>query len=868
MNNLRDNQKKAVEQFEEHYYNNSNTRGILSMCCGSGKTRTFYEIMKKCISFNENFFIYATSRILLVQGIVQEIIEWIYKEKLNIDILIKVSEFNILTIKSEIIKKNNKDTTFNKFDFENYFDLIKKNNIKVIGNNEKDIEDVLKSRYILENKKILIITTYDSINKIIKGISDYNKNKNNDSKEIIPNLLTCDESHNLVSSDNNIITAKLILEENEYNLFYPEKYLFMTATPLKIIKRNNTDNFVNNDIVYSMHNEILYGKVFYEYTFYEGIQNKYILDFDVIYLSDFDTNDNDIYIKKAFEDLRFIDDKNEQQYIYFNIISQYLLKTIKLYNLKHTLVYLSNQAKAEILYKILQKDINDKKLKNEVGFIISDQKLKDKKINQKIFETYNGTSKILLTVDIFNEGIDIPICDSILFAEERNSETVIVQNIGRSLRIYNNENENNNFIKKKAYIILPTKIYTCENIEENAFSSKFKKIRDVCDILREPPEINNPRYFIRKTKGDNKTFKNDNDDENINEKSGLVDNIIKQENDLIEQENINNDIKQKLDELSKTIFNSYEIISSCEKVSNIKLEKLKQIVQNAKINNLYNLTIFLQEKCIIIDKPHLYYKHDWLCYGDFLFNKIYTYKEAINTIQLLNLNNINSPKEWLNYYNNLIDLAFKNECDIDLFNKIIYIPYDPKTYYLVEWGKIDDENFESIGWNKFLGKSLDNITGLEIITKTASSSINALNNLKNLINQDKYKVKKLIKNEWQTFNEIKTDIYNLKNYIDTYFSINSKIEVRFRLTNSYALHSQILNVKIPELSEYVIPITINFSYKILYDENIYDIKNLKLNKINKNKEEFIYNKEIQNIINNIKNELTQYINEHKQDIIL
>jgi type I site-specific restriction endonuclease len=130
--------------------------------------------------------------------------------------------------------------------------------------------------------------------------------------------------------------------------------------------------------------------------------------------------------KKAVENLRFIDNKNEQQYIYFNIISQYLLKTIKLYNLRHTLVYLLNQAKAEILYKILQKAINDKKLKNEVEFILSDQKL---------FETYNGTSKILLTDDIFNEGIDIPICDSILFAEEINSKTAIVQNIGRSLRI-------------------------------------------------------------------------------------------------------------------------------------------------------------------------------------------------------------------------------------------------------------------------------------------------------------------------------------------------------------------------------------------------------------------------------------------------
>ena len=90
MNNLRNNQKNAIDKFKEYYYKQSNNRGILSMCCGSGKTRTFYELLKTCINeYNEKFFIYTTSRILLVQGIVQELIEWIYFEKLQIDLLNK-----------------------------------------------------------------------------------------------------------------------------------------------------------------------------------------------------------------------------------------------------------------------------------------------------------------------------------------------------------------------------------------------------------------------------------------------------------------------------------------------------------------------------------------------------------------------------------------------------------------------------------------------------------------------------------------------------------------------------------------------------------------------------------------------------------
>ena len=329
MNNLRDNQINALNNFEKYYYDENNTRGILSMCCGSGKTRTFYEIMKNCINnHDENFFIYATSRILLVKGIVQEIIEWMYKENFNIDILIKVSDFKIADIKIDIIKKNNTNNTFDKNKFNEYFKTLQQNNIKLLEND--DIIDALKARYILENKKILIITTYDSIVKIIDAISNYNNNENTN-KKINPNLLTCDEAHNLVSSDNDLKIAKKLLEYNEDINFYPDKKLFMTATPLKIIKRNKTSNFITTDIVYSMTNEKLYGDVFYEYTFYEGIRDNYILDFSVVYLNELNIYDDNNNLKKELNDLKYMDDKNKQQDFYFEFVAQYLLKTISIY---------------------------------------------------------------------------------------------------------------------------------------------------------------------------------------------------------------------------------------------------------------------------------------------------------------------------------------------------------------------------------------------------------------------------------------------------------------------------------------------------------------------------------------------------------
>ena len=55
---LRSHQLEALKQFEDYYYNDGNVRGILSMCCASGKTFTIYNIIKQCITnHNEKLFI-------------------------------------------------------------------------------------------------------------------------------------------------------------------------------------------------------------------------------------------------------------------------------------------------------------------------------------------------------------------------------------------------------------------------------------------------------------------------------------------------------------------------------------------------------------------------------------------------------------------------------------------------------------------------------------------------------------------------------------------------------------------------------------------------------------------------------------------
>ena len=98
MRAYREHQINAINAFDKSFYQGISTRGILSMCCGSGKSQTFYGIMDRCITkYNEKLFIYTTSRRSLVHSIAKDIIYWSYLNNLNIDILIKASIPNVIS---------------------------------------------------------------------------------------------------------------------------------------------------------------------------------------------------------------------------------------------------------------------------------------------------------------------------------------------------------------------------------------------------------------------------------------------------------------------------------------------------------------------------------------------------------------------------------------------------------------------------------------------------------------------------------------------------------------------------------------------------------------------------------------------------
>jgi predicted helicase len=94
--------------------------------------------------------------------------------------------------------------------------------------------------------------------------------------------------------------------------------------------------------------------------------------------------------------------------------------------------------------------------------------IKRKKI---IIQFERSKLSIICSAKVLNEGVNIPVTDSVCFVDERNSTIDIQQCCGRAIRLYEG--------KKMAYIIIPTFIESFDDTElsENSFGNTIRILK-------------------------------------------------------------------------------------------------------------------------------------------------------------------------------------------------------------------------------------------------------------------------------------------------------------------------------------------------------------------------------------------------------
>lgn len=240
--------------------------------------------------------------------------------------------------------------------------------------------------------------------------------------------------------------------QNLINYFKPQFLLGITATP---------DRLDGKDIY-----AICDGNVAYKINFIEAIQRNWLCPFHYYGVYD-DIDYSQIrWLGNRYDDTELVKFQLKEE------VAEKIFNAWQKFKGSQSLAFCSSIQQAEYLLEFF-------KTKNiKCAAIHSRSIIKRSEAIQLIT---NNSIEIIFTVDLFNEGVDIPSIDTLLFVRPTESLTVFTQQIGRGLRLHNN----------KEYCVIIDLIgnYKNANLKFSIFSSEGNlENKDKNQIIPKVPE--------------------------------------------------------------------------------------------------------------------------------------------------------------------------------------------------------------------------------------------------------------------------------------------------------------------------------------------------------------------------------------------
>jgi len=385
-------------------------RGIIESACGTGKTLTTYWVYQQ---LRCSLTIIAVPSLFLLSQFYGD-----WNKQMNLE----KKKANYILVGSQ--------ADYDKDEYEN--------NGLLITTNPKELINEIKP--IIGNP-LIIITTYQSSDKLITALKQL---------KVEPDLCIFDEAHKTVGQTDT--QFNLLLDDKNIKI---KKRLFVTATP-KIYNGN-----IEDDNMMSMDDEKWYGKKIHTYNTSDAIRNGYLSDYQIVTMYTDNT-----YIQNMIKQNKYLwyDDKI--------IDSQYMSTAIMLLNqfqkkdCTHLVTYHNSIAGSKRFKDLLEKLNADYKLDIVILNIDGNHSMKQR---TRIFKEFtNSKLAILVSAKVLNEGVNIPIIDSVCFVDPRSSTIDIIQCVGRALRLYSN--------KKMAKIYVPIILENIENIDEDKIFNNLVRI--------------------------------------------------------------------------------------------------------------------------------------------------------------------------------------------------------------------------------------------------------------------------------------------------------------------------------------------------------------------------------------------------------
>lgn len=186
--------------------------------------------------------------------------------------------------------------------------------------------------------------------------------------------------------------------------FHPQFLLGMTATP------ERTDNF---NIF-----ELFDYNIAYEIRLQEAMEEDLLCPFHYFGVTDYEKNG------------QIIEETTDLQYLTYDERVKFLIQRIDYYGCSHNLpkglVFCSRKDEAKILAEKFTS------LGRPSAYLSGDHPLEERESQVQRLE--NGEIEYIFTVDIFNEGIDIPKINQVVMLRNTESNIIFIQQLGRGLR--------------------------------------------------------------------------------------------------------------------------------------------------------------------------------------------------------------------------------------------------------------------------------------------------------------------------------------------------------------------------------------------------------------------------------------------------
>ena len=244
-----------------------------------------------------------------------------------------------------------------------------------------------------------------------------------------------DEFHHAVSSN-----YKKIID-----YFTPKFLLGLTATPERL---DSKDVFALCD--YNM---------VYEVRLKDAINKGWLVPFRYYGIYDETVNYEDIDYKNGK-----YDDKQLEEALMLNKRGELILNHYLKYNSKRAIGFCTSRHHAEYMAKVF----NENNIPSAAVYSGEKGEYSEER-NIALSKLTSGELKVIFSVDMFNEGLDVPAIDMVMFLRPTQSPTIFLQQLGRGLRKFKDKKYLNvlDFIANLVPFLLSGREYSASECKKN-----------------------------------------------------------------------------------------------------------------------------------------------------------------------------------------------------------------------------------------------------------------------------------------------------------------------------------------------------------------------------------------------------------------